>query len=290
MPTTQIAFDCSIIPDSLELYSFEETEDSSNTDGDSLLEVSSSNINASVTISGNTIVYNPFVFYSDKNNDLDESVIDDLLFGVNFLPDSTINTEFGKFSSSTISSFTSRKNNQIINLVDGQKTTSHAYVLNLADSLFNDARGADLFKVPSTFHQDNKDKSNLAFGEILSNFDGVWVDLDGVVRYAKGTSEYNINDVITNHPTIKFFERSISEFAEQYKDITILVNELGVNSNLVTNDYSENNIFNINFTSDPDYCYCYTFTLANANQPDLTNSGSSVSDRSLSVNLSLKIT
>lgn len=284
-----IAFHCSIIPDSLELYSFDTTTSSTNTDGDALLEVSYQNINASVEIAGNTIVYCPFVFYSDIYNDL-ESSLDDILFGINFISGSTINSELGKFSDSSISSFTSRKNSQSVTLLEGQQTPSHAYVINLADAMFSDIRGADLFKVPTTFHQDNKDKSNVSFGQVLSAFDGVWVDINGVVRYAKASSNFQVNDVISNHPTIKFFERSISTFPNQYNDITSLVNELGVYSNLVTNDYSENNIFNINFTSDPDYCYCSTFTLANANQPDLTNSGSSVSDRSLSVNLSLKIT
>ena len=287
--TANIAFDCEISPEALVLEGESSSSTSINSDGAATQKVSHENINATITISNTQITYNPFVIYSDNIDDL-STENDDLLFGINFLNGSVINSQFGNFSNSECTSFTSRRNQSVIQVPSGSQTTSYAYLLNLSMSLFNSISGVDILKVPSNFHQDNEDKSNQSFSNILEALDGIWVDKNGLIKYAKGGSNYQVGDTISSHPCIIFFNRSISQFASYYSDLPSLKNELGVYSNLVTNDYSENNIFNIVFQSDEDYCYCYSFELTNPNQLDLTNSGSSISDRSIKVSIALIIT
>ena len=311
MPSTQIGIDTSIAPAGLLI----EDDDTNvlnagalaSNNGTALFEVARTDFNATITISGSEVTFCPFVFYSDRSDDITTDN-DNWLAAINFPAGAALNANFiNSASKAIISTFDTSKNGTNVTIDSGattlEKTPANCHRLNLADALFNHVKGADLFDLPSTYYTDIDALQKTALEAVFSAYDGVWVNSTGNVVYAKSGSTHTAGESLITNPALQFMTHFLKNKASLFADIstTDFASALTTtNSNLHSTTYPSSKHFNLPFhlagsanssgnAGTTDMTFKFLLTLDGSNQIDLTSSGADAAAKTSKFQIDMNI-
>lgn len=311
MPSTQIGMDTSITPVGLLI----EDDDTNvlnagalaSNNGTALFEVARTDFNATITISGSEVTFCPFVFFTDRSDDL-TTANDNWLAGINFTAGSALNANFiNSASKAIITSFDTSKNGTNVTIDSAattlEKTPANCHRLNLADALFNHVKGGDLFDLPSTYYTDIDALQKIALEAVFSALDGVWVNSSGTVVFAKSGSSHAAGDTLITHPTLQIMTHLLKNKASLFADLSTgdFASALTTtNSNLHSTTYPSTNHFNVPFhltgisnssgnNDATDMTFKFLLTLDGSSQSDLTSSNATQDEKTSKFQIDMNI-
>ena len=311
MPSTAIGLDVTFAPAGLVI----EDDDANvlnsaalaSNNGTALFEVDRTNFNATISISGSDVTFCPFVFYSDRSDDITTNN-DNWLAGINFPSTAALNANFiNSATKAIISSFTTSKNGTGVTIDSGattlEKTPANCHRLNLGEALFGTYKGADLFELPSTYYTDIDALQKTALEAVFSALDGVWVNSSGTVVFAKSGSTHTVGDTLITNPALQFMTHFLKNKPSLFADISTSDYASALtttNSNLHSDTYPSTNHFNVPFflagsanssgnAGATDMTFKFLITLDGTNQTDLTSSGATAADKTSKFQIDLNV-